>query len=223
MNTARQYIQIFERALKEQSKKLKLSDSINKTIATYNKMVTYYKIKKWSRKEAILVMEDDLVEEKHQTKVQKFVRTFFEIFGLTAVMSITVLSIISVLGLSFVTTSFLESYRGYGELTLSLSLVLIGIGWYFPFKIRNLLLMIVGSFLFFVTFGPMVIEAYTGRALADVHWKNGYWLTVKATALFICYMVAFISLIVWIFLITKGQCQNPFNRLRILQLKKSND
>lgn len=223
MNTARQYIQVFERALKKHSKKLKLSDPINKTIATYNKMVTYYKIKKWSRKDAIPVVEDNWVEEKQQTKVEKFVRTFFEIFGLTAVMSIIVLSILGVLGLSFVTTSYLESYRGYGELTLSLSLVLLGIGWYFPFKIRNLLLIIMGAFLFFVSFGPMMIEGYTGQALADVHWKSGYWLTVKATAIFLGYLITCVSMVVWLFLVTKKQCQNPIKRLRIMKLNKGNE
>lgn len=220
MNALKQYVQIFKRAV---LKKANLSDPLNKTIATYNKMVTYYKIKKWSRKTAIPSIEDDRLEKKNQTKVHRFVREFFEIFGLTAVMSITVLSILGVLGLSFVTTSFLESYRGYGELTLSLSLVLIGIGWYFPFKIRNLLLMIVGAFLFFVTFGPMVIEGYTSQALSDVSWKNGYWDTVKATAVFICYLLACVSMIVWIFLVTKGQCQNPLKRIRIMKLNKGNE
>lgn len=220
MNALKQYVQIFKRAI---LKKANLSDPINKTITTYNKMVTYYKIKKWSRKTAIPFIEDDRVEEKNQSKVNKFLRTFFEIFGLTAVMSITVLSIVGVLGLSFVTTSFLESYRGYGELTLSLSLVLLGVGWYFPFKIRNLLLMIVGAFLFFVTFGPMVIEGYTSQALSDVHWKNGYWITLKATAVFITYLIASVSMAVWVFLSTKGQCQNPFKRIRLMHLNKGNE
>jgi hypothetical protein len=82
------------------------------------------------------------------------------------------------------------------------------------------MLVVAGAFLIGLTFGPQVIEGYTGKTLSEVNWKNGYWVTLQATFVFLCTFISSVSLIAWVFLVSKGQRQNPFKRLRMLNINR---
>ena len=162
------------------------------------------------RKEKKLEREKTL-ETKERVSI---IGTIYEIFGMTAVMSVTVLSIMAVLILSFVMNEFLTYFRDYGWLSLGLAGVMLTVGWYKPYKIWSLFVTFIGAFLFVITFGPLVIEAYSGRNLIDVNFRNGYWMTLKSTLVFASYLTCGTTFITWIYLLSKGRRQNPLRKFR---------
>ena len=186
----------------------------------YHKVEEFYQKIKVKRKNIFTLDKHDRVQRSERIKRDSFVRTIFEIFGFTAVMSITVLFCMVLLTLSFVMNTFLGAVSEYGWLILSLGLLFLGIGWYKPYKILRSLLILCGAFLFVLPFGPQVIEWYTGKDVLDLHWKNSYWLTLKASLVFLCYEIGSTSFILWVYLVSKGQRQNPFRRFQMLTIKR---
>jgi hypothetical protein len=129
-------------------------------------------------------------------------------------MSVTVLTIMGVLIMSFVMTDFLTYFRDLGWLSLGLAGVMLGVGWYKPYKVWSLIVTIVGAFLLVITFGPLVIEAYSGRNLIDVNFRNGYWMTLKSTMVFVSYLTCGTAFITWMYLLSKGRRKNPLRKFR---------
>jgi len=202
---------LFKKKIKENVLKQKISEA-------YKKTVNYFVEKKKTPKE---IEKYGFVkwEQGNQTQRDSIVSTLRDIFGLTAVMSIAVLLILSVLILTFVMSEVLTYFRDFGWLTLGLAGIMLGVSWYKPYKIWSLILAFIGSFLFVITFAPLVIEGYTGSKLIDVTYKNGYLLTLKATLVFVSYLIGGITFTTWIYLISKGQRQNPLSRLRNLPFR----
>ena len=175
---------------------------------------------KMNRKKITTIKKSDQVKEIERKNQTGYIRSIFQVFGFTAVMSIPVLFIMFLLVLSFVLNDFLEAIRGYAVLTLGLSVLMLGIGWYKPYKIWSFMLVLAGAFLTVLTFGPQVIEGYTGKTLTEINWKNGFWITLQATFVFLCTFISSVSFIAWVFLVSKGQRQNPLKRLRMLNLNR---
>lgn len=211
MNFAKKYSQQFIRSIKSGVKNLNLTERFNQTVEYYRKMKT---------KKIFNSKRRDRVQEIDNIERNSFIRSIFEVFGYTAVMSIPVLFIMFVLVLSFVLNTFLESFRGYGLLSLGISVLMLGIGWYKPYKIWSFILVVAGAFLAMFTFGPQVIEGYTGKTLIEVNWKTGYWITLKATLVFLGYLIGTVSLIAWVYLVSKGQRHNPLKRIRTMNIKQ---
>jgi hypothetical protein len=152
-------------------------------------------------------------ESKHSDR-DSIIKTIYEIFGLTAVMSVTVLTVMGVFILSFIMNEFLTYFRDFGWLSLGLAGVLLGAGWYKPYKLWSLFVTFVGAFLLVISFGPLVIEGYSGRDLMDVNFRNGYWMTLKATIVFVSYVICGTAFISWVYLLSKGRRQNPLKKFR---------
>lgn len=211
MNFAKSHLQLFKQILIRGLKNISVTVPFKKT-EEYNQKMNQNKI--------IAFKKRDPVQETNHIERTGFVRSIFEVFGYTAVMSIPVLFMMVLLVLSFVLSDFFEVFRGYALLTLGLSVVMLGVGWYKPYKIWTFMLVIAGAVLTVLTFGPQVIEGYTERTLTEVNWKNGYWITLQATFVFLCTFISSVSIIAWVFLVSKGQRQNPFKRLRIINLNR---
>jgi hypothetical protein len=162
------------------------------------------------RKEKKVKREKELESRERES----IIGTIYEIFGLTAIMSVTVLTIMGVLIMSFVMTDFLTYFRDLGWLSLGLAGVMLGVGWYKPYKVWSLIVTIVGAFLLVITFGPLVIEAYSGRNLIDVNFRNGYWMTLKSTMVFVSYLTCGTAFITWMYLLSKGRRKNPLRKFR---------
>ncbi|WP_017379834.1 hypothetical protein [Paenisporosarcina sp. TG-14] len=203
-------------------KKLKDTEQKHKFIEAYKKTIKYFAETKKDRMESGKYGFVKWEQGNQPEQRNSIIKTIGEIFGVTALMSITVLSILSVLILSFVMSELLTYFREFGWLTLGLAGIMLGVSWYKPYKIWSLIIAFLGSFLFIVTFGPLIIEAYTGGKLIDVTYKNGYLLTLKATLVFVSYVIGGITFTTWIYLICKGQRQNPLSRLRYLQFRTKN-
>jgi hypothetical protein len=168
---------------------------------------------------------NDFLDKRKEKKVKRekelesrdresIIGTIYEIFGLTAIMSVTVLTIMGVLIMSFVMTDFLNYFRDLGWLSIGLAGVMLGVGWYKPYKVWSLIVTIVGAFLLVITFGPLVIEAYSGRNLLDVNFRNGYWMTLKSTMVFVSYLTCGTAFITWMYLLSKGRRKNPLRKFR---------
>ena len=160
------------------------------------------------RKEKKVKREKELVSRERES----IIGTIYEIFGLTAIMSVTVLTILGILIMSFVMTDFLTYFRDIGWLSFGLAGVMLGVGWYKPYKMWSLIVTIVGAFLLVITFGPLVIEAYSGRNLIDVNFRNGYWMTLKSTMVFVSYLTCGTTFIIWMYLLSKGRRKNPLRK-----------
>ena len=198
MNSERYRFPHVERKFTELVKGLKLSDRMQ--------IVNNFLDK---RKEKKVEKEKELKSRERES----IIRTIYEIFGLTAVMSVTVLSIMGVLIMSFIMNVILTYFRDLGWLSLSLAGIMLAVGWYKPYKIWRLITTFVGAFLLVVTFGPLVIEAYSGRNLIDVNFRNGYWMTLKSTLVFASYLACGTMFITWMYLLSKGRRQNPLRKL----------
>ncbi|MCZ8537281.1 hypothetical protein M9R32_08825 [Paenisporosarcina quisquiliarum] len=211
MNFAKSHLKLFKQTLISGVKNISITVPFKKT-EEYNQ--------KMNQKNIIAFKKRDSVQETNHIDRTGFIRSIFEVFGYTAVMSIPVLFMMVLLILSFVLNDFLEAIRGYALLTLGLSVLMLGVGWYKPYKFWTFMLFLAGAFLTVLAFGPQVIEGYTGKTLTEVNWKNGYWVTLQATFVFLCTFISSVSLIAWVFLVSKGQRQNPFKRLRMLNLNR---
>ena len=166
--------------------------------------------------ETLVLKKKQKLEMKKEVESQDhvgFIRTIYEIFGFTAVMSVTVLAAMGVLVLSFVMNDFLTYFRDFGWLSLGLAGVMLGIGWYKPYKTWTLFVTFIGAFLLVITFGPLVIEAYSDRNLMDVNFKNGYWMTLKSTMVFASYVMSGTAFLTWMYLLSKGRRKNPLRNL----------
>ena len=203
MNSGRYRFPQVESKFKELIKGLKLSERL--------KIVHNFLD---NRKEKQIEREKELESRERESVIG----TIYEIFGLTAVMSVTVLSILGVLILSFIMNDFLTYFRDLGWLSLSLAGIMLAVGWYKPYKIWRLITTFVGAFLLLVTFGPLVIEAYSGRNLIDVNFRNGYWMTLKSTFVFVSYLTCGTMFITWMYLLSKGRRQNPLRKLRTISI-----
>jgi hypothetical protein len=203
MNLGRYRFPQVERKFKELVKGLKLSDRM--------KIVNNFLDK---RKEKKVEKEKELESRERES----IIGTIYEIFGLTAVMSVTVLSILGVLIMSFIMNDFLTYFRDLSWLSLSLAGIMLAVGWYKPYNIWRLITTFVGAFLLVVTFGPHVIEAYSGRNLIDVNFRNGYWMTLKSTLVFASYLACGTMFITWLYLLSKGRRQNPLRKLRNISI-----
>ena len=161
----------------------------------------------------------EMKKEVESRGKEGFMRSIYEIFGFTAVMSVTVLTVIGVLILSFVMNGFLTYFRDLGWLSLGLAGVMLGIGWYKPYKIWTLFVTFVGAFLLVITFGPLVIEGYSSRNLMDVNFRNGYWMTLKSTMVFVSYLTCGTALLTWLYLLSKGRRQNPLRNFPYVNMR----
>ena len=211
MNFSKSHLKLYKQTFISGVKNIRVTVPFKKTVE-YNH--------KKNQKKIVAFKKRDSVQETNHIERTGFIRSIFEVFGYTAVMSIPVLFMMVLLVLSFVLNDFLEAFRGYAVLTLGLSVLMLGIGWYKPYKIWSFMLVLAGAFLTVLTFGPQVIEGYTGRTLTEVNWKNGYWITLKATFVFLCTFISTVSFIAWVFLVSKGQRQNPLKRLRMLNINR---
>lgn len=199
--------------------KIKIRGAINRIriIETKNKILKYYEVKKETRKTL-----EEIKKRKQATQPTErvsFISTIMEIFGWTAVMSITVLTLMGVLSLSLVLNVFFDYIKDYWWVTLGSAGILLSIVLYKPYTIWSLFLTFIGSFLLIITFGPLLIEEYTGMNLIDVNYKNGYWMTLKATIVFVTYLIGGIAFILWLYLISKGKRQNPLRIFRYLRFR----
>lgn len=167
------------------------------------------------KKERKIEMEKE-VESKEQGG---FIRTIYEIFGFTAIMSVAVLTGMAVLILSFVMNDFLTYFRDLGWLSLGMAGVMLGIGWYKPYKMWTLFVTFVGAFLLVITFSPLVIEGFSGRNLIDVNFKNGYWMTLKSTMVFVSYLTCGTAFLTWLYLLSKGRRHNPLRNFPYLNMR----
>ena len=192
-----------ERKFKELVNGLNLSERMK----SVNNFLNKRKVKKVERE-----------KELESSERESIIGTIYEIFGLTAIMSVTVLSILGVLIMSFIMNDVLTYFRDFGWLSLSLAGIILAVGWYKPYKIWTLIMTFVGAFLLVVTFGPLVIEAYSSRNLIDVNFRNGYWMTLKSTLVFASYLTCGTAFITWIYLLSKGRRQNPFRKLRNISM-----
>ncbi|WP_019414434.1 hypothetical protein [Paenisporosarcina sp. TG20] len=219
MNLRNYRMPLIKKKFRDIYNKIKIRSKIQRIriIDTKNKIVNYYEEKKETRK---IIKEFEQSQQATQPiERESLISTIKEIFGWTAVMSITVLTIIGVLSLSFVMNVFFDYFRDYWWITLGLAGLLIGIVFYKPYTIWSLFLIFIGSFLLVITFGPLVIESYTGMNLIDVNYKNGYWMTLKATMVFVTYLISGIAFILWMYLISKGKRQNPLRKFRYLRFR----
>lgn len=191
--------------LREKAQGIKIIETLKKCVS--NSLVL--------RKERKVEMKKE-VESRGKVG---FMRSIYEIFGFTAVMSVTVLTVIGVLILSFVMNGFLIYFRDLGWLSLGLAGVMLGIGWYKPYKIWTLFVTIVGAFLLVITFGPNVIEGYSGRNLMDVNFRNGYWMTLKSTMVFVSYLTCGTVFLTWLYLLSKGRRQNPLRNFPFVNMR----
>ena len=194
-----------DRKLKDKPHGLKIIETLKKLVS--NTLVL--------RKERKVEMEKE-VESRDQEGI---IRTIYEVFGFTAVMSVTVLTVMGILILSFVMTDFLTYFRDLGWLSLGLAGVMLGIGWYKPYKIWTLFVTFVGAFLLVITFGPLVIEGYSGRNLMDVNFRNGYWMTLKSTMVFVSYLTCGTAFLTWLYLLSKGRRHNPLRNFSYVNMR----
>lgn len=204
---------LYIRKLKLRVQNLHLKERFHKVEELYQRL-------KVKRKIIFTLDNQNRVRRSERIERDSLTRTIFEIFGFTAVMSIPVLFCMVVLTLSFVMQGFLTFLSEYGWLLFGLSLLILGIGWVKPYKIWRYLLVLCGALLFVLPFSPQVIEWYTGKDVVDVHWKNGFLLTIKAALVLLCYGIGSMSLLAWVYLVSKGQRQNPFRRFRMLKIKQ---
>lgn len=192
-----------ERKFKELVKRLNLSERMK----SVNNFLDKRKVKKVEREKELESIERESI-----------IGTIYEIFGLTAIMSVTVLSILGVLIMSFIMNDVLSYFRDFGWLSLSLAGIMLAVGWYKPYKIWRLITTFVGAFLLVVTFGPSLIEAYSGRNLIDINFRNGYWMTLKSTFVFVSYVTCGTMCITWMYLLSKGRRQNPLRKLHNISI-----
>lgn len=214
MSTAKYQLQLVRRKFSDFVKRIELTDTTKSKI---NMVVEKIKVVK------ISPSYGEWDKEQHSSYLGRFIRTIREVFGFTAVMSVSALFILGVLCLSFILSVLLGYFHEYAGLILGLAVVMIGVGWYKPFKLRNVSLTLLGTFLVVVTFGSFVVEGYTGRNLADVNFKNGYWLTLKATFVFVTYLMASMTFVTWIYLISKKRRQNPLRWFRYVKFRTKNE
>ncbi|MGE6487452.1 hypothetical protein [Paenisporosarcina sp. NPDC076898] len=210
MNFSKNHLQFFKQTLLSGLKNISQTVPFKKNVDN----------RKTNRKKITKFKKSEQVKEIDHIESAGFIRSIFDVFGYTAVMSIPVLFMMILLILSFVLNDFLEAFRGYALLTLGLSVLMLGIGWYKTYKIWTFMLVLAGAFLTVLTFGPQVIEGYTGKTLTEVNWKNGYWITLQATFVFLCTFITTVSIIAWLFLVSKGQRQNPLKRLKLLNINR---
>ena len=102
MNSGRYRFPQVERKFKELVKGLKLSERMK----IVNNFLDKRKVKKVEREKEI-----------ESSERESIIGTLYEIFGLTAIMSVTVLSIMSVLIMSFIMNDFLTYFRDLGWLS----------------------------------------------------------------------------------------------------------
>lgn len=203
MNSGRNRFPQIKLEFKDLLKGLKLSERMK----TVNNFLDKRKVKKVER-----------IKELESSERESIIGTIYEIFGLTAIMSVTVLSILGVLIMSFIMNDFLTYFRDFGWLSLSLAGIMLAVSWYKPYKFWRLITTFVGAFLLMVTFGPHVIEAYSGRNLVDINYRNGYWMTLKSTVVFLSYVTCGTVFITWMYLLSKGRRQNPLRKLHNISI-----
>ncbi|MFX3673390.1 MAG: hypothetical protein ACE3JQ_02935 [Paenisporosarcina sp.] len=216
MSLAKYRLQLKEKKFKDTIKSLKFIETIKSIINMY---LEKRKTSKANRGDC----NDERELNPQSSNLNRFVRTIRDIFGLTAVMSIIAIFILGIFSLSFFMPTLLDYFRDYRWLTIGMAGVMLGVGMYKPFKLWSASLTLLGSFLLVISFGPLVIEGYTGRELVDVHYTNGYWLTLKATIVFVIYLISAITFITWIYLVFKGRRQNPLKWLRYVKFKTKNE
>lgn len=216
MNSAKYRMELVERKFKDIIKNLEFTDTIK------NKLTIYLEKRKIN-KTNLEYNYDQWELEKQPGNLNRLVHTIREVFGLTAIMSIVVIFMMSVVFLSFFLNNFLDYFRDYGLLTLGIAGVMIGVGWYKPFKLWSVSLTLLGALLLVVSFGPLVIEGYTDRKLVDVNYANGYWLTLKATFVFMVYLIGATTFLIWMYLIAKGRRQNPIKWFRYMKFRTKNE
>lgn len=169
-------------------------------------------------------VKSDMNEYARKTNVQLphrngFVKTIGEIFGMTAIMSFLVLTLLGIFCLSFFLPSFFTLFLRYMWLTVGLAVTLLVFGWTKPFTWWHLFLVMCGSFLVLVPLGPLMIEWNTGKSLLEIFTQEGYWVTFKATFVLVSYLMSGVAFITWMYLIAKGRRQNPMKWFRSVQFK----
>lgn len=213
MNTAKVQLQLVKRKFKGLVKRIEISDTIKRNINIIKRI-----------KDIKVSSSSNQWEPQPQaSNLNRFIRSIKEVFGFTAVMSISVLFIVGVLCLSFFINILLGYFQEYAWIILGVAGVMIGVGWYKPFKLSSVSLTLLGIFLVVVTFGPFVVEGYTGKSLGDVNYKNGYWLTLKATLVFVNYVMVSMTFVTWIYLISKRRRQNPLRWFRYVKFRTKNE
>lgn len=214
MNTAKVQLQLVRRKFKGIVRRIELTEPIKRNINIIVKRIKDIKVSssygKWEGK-------------PDSSYLWRLFHSIKEVFGFTAVMSISALFILGVLCLSFVLPIFLGYFQEYAWIVLGVAGVMIGVGWYKPFKLWSVSLTLLGTILLVITFGPLVVEWYTGRNLVDVNYRNGYWLTLKATFVFVVYLFSAITFVTWVYLISKRRRQNPLRWFRYVKFRTKNE
>jgi len=213
MNTANVQLQVVKSKLKDLVKRIKISEPIKRKINIVKRIKD---IKVSSR-------HNQWKQQPQPSNLNRFIRSIKEVFGFTAVMSISVLFIVGVLCLSFFINVLLAFFQEYAWLLLGVAGVMIGVGWFKPFKFWSVSLTLLGTFLLVTTFGPFIVEGYTGRNLMDVNYRNGYWLTLKASFVFVIYLFSAITFVTWIYLISKKRRPNPLMWFRYVKFSMKNE
>lgn len=214
MNTAKVQLQLVKRKFKDLVKRIELSEPIKRNINSVVKRIKDIQISP---------RNDEWEGKPDSSHLNRFIRSIKEVFGFTAVMSITTLFIVGVLLLSFFINPLLHYFQEYAWILLGVAGVMIGVGWYKPFKLWSVSLTLLGTFLLVTTFGPFIVEGYTGKNLVDVDYRNGYWLTLKATFVFIIYLITTITFVTWVYLISKRRRQNPLRWFRYMKFRTKNE